>query len=43
MSGVHRLEAAEEEGLKEVTNTELKEGGVYSEKESSEKYGEEKK
>ena len=43
MSGVKRQEAAEVKGLEEVTNEVLKEGGVYSPLESSEKYGEEKK
>jgi hypothetical protein len=43
MSGVHKLAAAERKGLTQVTNEDLKEEGVASKKEASEKYEEEKK
>jgi hypothetical protein len=42
MSGVKRLEIVEVKGKEEVTNEDLKECGIYSASESSEKYGEEK-
>ena len=43
MSGVSRLVLAENKGLEVPTNEDLKEEGVASKKESSEKVGEEKK
>jgi hypothetical protein len=43
MSGVKNLVQAENKGLEQVTNENLKEDGVASKTEQSEKYGEEKK
>lgn len=43
MSGAKRLAQAEYKGLKQITNEDLREEGVASKKEQSEKYGEEKK
>ena len=43
MSGVKRLAQAENKGKKQVTNADLKETGVASKKEQTEKYGQEKK
>jgi hypothetical protein len=42
MSGVKNLVMAENKGLKQPTNEDLKENGVASSSEQSEKYGEEK-
>lgn len=42
MSGVKKLVQAENKGKKQVTNEDLKQDGVASKKESSEKYGQEK-
>lgn len=42
MSGAKRLAQAESKGLKQVTNEDLKDEGVASKVEQSEKYGEEK-
>lgn len=42
MSGVKKLVQAESAGLKEVTNEDLRDDGVYSASEASEEYGEEK-
>jgi len=42
MSGVERLAQAESKGLKVITNEDLKDDGIASKSEQSEKYGEEK-
>lgn len=42
MSGVHRKAAAEMRGMKQVTNEDLKDDGIGTKSEQSEKYGEEK-
>lgn len=42
MSGVKNLAAAENKGLEQVTNEDLRENGVASSKEQGEGYGEEK-
>ena len=42
MSGVHNKAQAEVKGLKEVTNEDLKDDGISTPSEMSEKYGEEK-
>jgi hypothetical protein len=41
-SGVFRKAAAEKRGLEQVTNEDLKDDGIASKSEMSEKYGEEK-
>jgi hypothetical protein len=42
MSGVHRKAAAEKRGLEQVTNQDLRDDGIATPSEMSEKYGEEK-
>ena len=42
MSGVKRKELAELRGMSQVTNEDLKDGGISTKSEQSEKYGQEK-